>query len=402
MVSPVDAVCIDNKVTVYTNIQDVVVSIQTPVPFSTAKKTLREGETWDIGSGYTLTIQSINVNSDTATLVFKKNGSVLDNKVVSGGQTYTHDSIFSANLDTVFVGVTTNITQFKYIYFLSEPYLWWKPQSGTTSMKSGDQWYWESNYIDFSEENMWKVSYGSIDGYLKQANETKTIDGRNCIEFTGVYRGGDITITSNIAEASFTIRGPGGYSKSGGGTSWKDYNVMGGSYTVNFMDVSGYTTSGVQEKTITSGSVTYFSATYSLLPTSTPPPTLTPTSIPTTTSYLGGEGATPTPHIPDSNIDTNVKVEVDPEDTIREINEENNETKTSIPLQPITIKKDLLQLIGVILIISGLFFTAFTTLKKDITIEIGVSDRHLKYVGGAGILLIIIGTYILLKCNGLI
>lgn len=293
MVSPVDAVCIDNKVTVYSNIQDADVSIQTPAPFSSAKQTVREFETWDIGSGYTLTIQSINVLSNTATIVFKRNGSVLDNKVVSGGQTYTYDSIFTANLDAVFVGMTGNIVQFKYIYFLSEPYLWQEPQSGTTSLKSGDQWYWESNYIDFSEERKWKVSYGNIDGYLKPDDETQTVGGMNCIEFSGVYRGGDITVTSNLAEATFTVSGPGGYNKIGSGNSWNDYNVMGGSYTVNFMNVSGYTTSEDETKIVTPGSVTYFSATYTPLPTSA-------------TAYPGAEGVTPTPDIGD--IDTNVIV----------------------------------------------------------------------------------------------
>ena len=280
-VSPVDAVCIDNKVTVYTNIQDAVVTIQTPEPFAT--KTLREGETWEIGSGYTLTIQSINVDATTATLVFKKNGSVLDIKEVSESYSYgTDGSIFSAYINKIFFFVGRNgtgIVIFKYTNFLSEPYFWWKPQSGTTSKKSGDQWYWESNYIDFSEENKWKVSYSNIDGYLKPVNEIQTIDGRNCIEFIGVYRGGDITITSNIAEASFTISGPDGYSKSGSGTSWNDYNVMGGSYTVNFMDVTGYTTPGAQKKTVTPSETTYFSVTYHTIPTPTPTPT--PTPIPT-------------------------------------------------------------------------------------------------------------------------
>ena len=286
MVNPVGAECIDNKITVYTNIHDPVVTIQWPEYFS-SQILLREGETWDISNGYALTIQSINVDAGTGTLIFKRNGSVLDQKVVSKGETYTYDSIFKANLDAVFVGMNTNLVKFENIYFFSEPYCWKFFQSGTTSMKSSDQWYyWESNYIDFRIYNKLKVSYGSIDGYLKPADEIQTIDGRNCIEFKGVYRGGDITITSNIAEASFTISGPGGYNKCVGGTSFNDNNVMGGSYTVNFMDVSGYTTPGVQEKTVTPGSVTYFSVTYIPLPTPTtttpPSPTTSPTPSPTT------------------------------------------------------------------------------------------------------------------------
>ncbi len=54
-----------------------------------------------------------------------------------------------------------------------------------------------------------------------------------------------------------------------------------------------------------------------------------------------------------------------------------------------------------ILVLAGLVFTALTAVKKDISVEVGVSERTMKYVGGAGIILIIIGTYILLKTYGL-
>jgi len=101
---------------------------------------------------------------------------------------------------------------------------------------------------------------------------------------------------------------------------------------VDFLDVSGYSVTAAQTKTVTPGSVVYFSATYTPLPIpstpipiiptpipSTPIPTIptptpstpmptTPTSTPTPTAYPGGEGATQTPQIPDGNIDTNVIV----------------------------------------------------------------------------------------------
>jgi len=53
LVNPVDAVCIDNKVTVCTNIQDAIVTIQTPD--LDKSKLLKVDEIWDIGKGYTLT-----------------------------------------------------------------------------------------------------------------------------------------------------------------------------------------------------------------------------------------------------------------------------------------------------------------------------------------------------------
>ena len=65
-------------------------------------------------------------------------------------------------------------------------------------------------------------------------------------------------------------------------------------------------------------------------------------------------------------------------------------------------KKELVQIIGVILVIVGLLFTALTAVKRDVTIELGVSARTIKYVGGTGIVLVIIGVYMLLKSAGLI
>ncbi len=56
---------------------------------------------------------------------------------------------------------------------------------------------------------------------------------------------------------------------------------------------------------------------------------------------------------------------------------------------------------GVILIIAGLVFIALSS-KKEILIELGISEKSLKYVGGSGILLVIVGAYILLKCYGLL
>lgn len=60
-------------------------------------------------------------------------------------------------------------------------------------------------------------------------------------------------------------------------------------------------------------------------------------------------------------------------------------------------EEELVRIIGVVLVIAGLLFTALTTVKRDVTIEFGVSERTLKYVGGTGIILIAIGAYMLLK-----
>jgi hypothetical protein len=43
-----------------------------------------------------------------------------------------------------------------------------------------------------------------------------------------------------------------------------------------------------------------------------------------------------------------------------------------------------------------------TTFKKDVSIEIGISERNIKYIGGAGILIVIMGVFMLLLSAGLI
>ena len=71
-------------------------------------------------------------------------------------------------------------------------------------------------------------------------------------------------------------------------------------------------------------------------------------------------------------------------------------TITPVTTTPVT----LVQIMGVILILAGLLFTALTTIKKDVIIEFGFTERTLKYVGSTGVLLVIIGAYILLKSLG--
>ena len=68
-------------------------------------------------------------------------------------------------------------------------------------------------------------------------------------------------------------------------------------------------------------------------------------------------------------------------------------TTTSQTAQPVI----LVQIMGVILVLAGILMTTLTTFKKDVSIEFGISERNLKYVGGTGIILVIIGAYTLLK-----
>jgi len=106
------------------------------------------------------------VESGKAWFDLSRNGSLVESEVVAEGNYYNYNNIFSAYLVCTFAGMNTNLVKLENIKFLSEPYYWCKTSSGTTSMKSENQWYWESNFINFNEEKTWKVFYGNIDwGY---------------------------------------------------------------------------------------------------------------------------------------------------------------------------------------------------------------------------------------------
>ncbi|MHC1599441.1 MAG: hypothetical protein ACXQS5_01270 [Candidatus Methanospirareceae archaeon] len=53
-------------------------------------------------------------------------------------------------------------------------------------------------------------------------------------------------------------------------------------------------------------------------------------------------------------------------------------------------EKEPVRIIGVILVIPGLLFTALNTVKKDATIEHGIHERCIKYMGGTGILHLVV------------
>jgi len=96
------------------------------------KKTLATGEGWDIGGGFTLTADKINLEGDTVWFSLCKDGMELDNEVVStnGTQqdrvyTYTSDiggeediPVFSCYVDAIFRGTDSNIVQVMYVFLI--------------------------------------------------------------------------------------------------------------------------------------------------------------------------------------------------------------------------------------------------------------------------------------------
>ncbi|MFA4957833.1 MAG: S-layer protein domain-containing protein [Candidatus Methanoperedens sp.] len=83
------------------------------------KKTMTVGETWYLDNNYALIAQSINakVNPRTVRLILSKDGSQLDDKIVSLGEKYSYGNIFSTKIDAIFSGATAELVQFKETMF---------------------------------------------------------------------------------------------------------------------------------------------------------------------------------------------------------------------------------------------------------------------------------------------
>ncbi len=104
------------------------------------KKTLSTGEAWDLGGGFSLTVQQIDLEGEKCWLTLEKDGKELDSEVVSTGAaadtkndsvyTYTADlageddvPVFHCFVDAVFRGTDTNIVQLMYVFLTDDDVL---------------------------------------------------------------------------------------------------------------------------------------------------------------------------------------------------------------------------------------------------------------------------------------
>lgn len=78
------------------------------IPTSTLKlvadtKTLTKGETWNMGDGYALKVMNIDQKATPKQvwLELDRNDNKLDDKVLSSGQTYNYNNIFSTKIDSI-------------------------------------------------------------------------------------------------------------------------------------------------------------------------------------------------------------------------------------------------------------------------------------------------------------
>jgi len=102
------------------------------------KKTLATGEEWDLGGGFSLTANQLDLEYDRVWFSLAKGGKELDNEVISCGSgdprdrvyTYTADiggeediPVFSCYVDALFRGTNSNIVQVMYVFLIDDDVL---------------------------------------------------------------------------------------------------------------------------------------------------------------------------------------------------------------------------------------------------------------------------------------
>ncbi len=75
------------------------------------KITLSVGETWNIGDGWSVQAQAIDAKATPKQiwLVLSRNGIKLDDKVLSEGETYNYNNIFSVKIASIYAGAVSDM-----------------------------------------------------------------------------------------------------------------------------------------------------------------------------------------------------------------------------------------------------------------------------------------------------
>jgi S-layer protein (TIGR01567 family) len=101
---------------------------------SSDKKELKAGDTWDLGKGYSLTVNQVDVEGDKVWFSLSKNGTELESGIVNAdgtveNQTFTATADFGDGkdqlyfityVDSVFVSATDSVAVFKYTWLIDK------------------------------------------------------------------------------------------------------------------------------------------------------------------------------------------------------------------------------------------------------------------------------------------
>ena len=106
------------------------------------------------------------------------------------------------------------------------------------------------------------IMYGQVNGTVAPSSETQTLAAGGAIVFARAYevQPGSVSVTANLAAASFTIQGE--LPMAGAGTSFSRSGVPPGTYTISWAPVAGYVTPAGSSATLTAGGSIAFSGQY--------------------------------------------------------------------------------------------------------------------------------------------
>nr|QNO47102.1 major S-layer protein [Methanosarcinales archaeon ANME-2c ERB4] len=142
------------------------------------RKLLGTGETWEMGRGFTLTAQQIDLEGDKVWFSLSKDGIVLDEWIVSAGEAYTYTEdicgvndvpVFSCYVDALFRGVDRNVVQIKYVFLIDNDALVITP---------GDQY----GSIEVMAAGRFGVTLGNHDPIDLDPGSTREIMGDTCFK----------------------------------------------------------------------------------------------------------------------------------------------------------------------------------------------------------------------------
>ena len=142
------------------------------------KKTLSTGESWDIGGGFALTAQQIDLEGDKVWFSLSKDEKELDNQVVSVGEAYTYAEnvcgvngvpVFSCYVATLFRGTDRNIAAIKYVFLIDNDALVITP---------GDQY----GSMEVMDAGCFGVILGNQDPIALDPGSTKEIMDDKCFK----------------------------------------------------------------------------------------------------------------------------------------------------------------------------------------------------------------------------
>ena len=106
------------------------------------------------------------------------------------------------------------------------------------------------------------ITYGDVAGYTTPPPETLSVESGGHITFSGAYESirGSLSVSTNLAAATFKIIGP--YYYEGSGISWSISGANPGTYKITYGSVAGYVSPPAEVKILPSDGSVNFTATY--------------------------------------------------------------------------------------------------------------------------------------------